>query len=143
MADRAAEIRERDRRRLPPVQTATEQTRRTDGLAPMPPSVIGIIRSVDTAAGVIKWQRIAYKNNPPVAGQLEATGPLLDGYPLETARAEDYEVWAWPDRNGDPTLMAVPIRASRRGGVWIIEVMFKPDGSVLDPGEEMPGCNFG
>ncbi len=100
---------------------------------------IGIIRSIDYAAGVIKWQRLRYSGNPPKVGEYEAYGEVEDGYPLELSVLADYEIWVWGP--GEPDVRAVPVRAEKVGGAWILSIIFKPDGSELPANEPMAGCS--
>ena len=125
---------ERLQRSTPPVTVRSNKT--TDA----PSSgvrAIGVIR--DISGDVIKWQRIRYKDRPPVVGNYEAYGPIEDGYPIETATAGIYKQWEFGD--GDVDITVLPIEAVQRGGSWIIYQLFKAESSPLDAEGEIAGCN--
>lgn len=113
----------------------------TSAVAAVPPAtrVVGLIRRIDFDEGVIYWQRLRYSSRPPVVGAYETYGAIEKGYPLECALLEDYAVWVWGD--SEPSVMTIPIEAVRSGGVWILQVIFKPDGSEVPADEPMSGCS--
>jgi len=133
--------RERQERISRGAATTTTQPIPTAPLSSTAPSgrTIGIIRLIDPVAGVIKWQRIRYKDNPPKAGEYEAFGDVEDGYPLELSVLGDYAIWVWGE--APPDQRAQPVRAERLGGSWILSIIFKPDGSELPADEPMAGCS--
>ena len=120
-------------------QTGTVRGNRGSDTPPSSPRAIGVLRSI--VGDVLKWQRIRYKDRPPVVDKYEAYGAIEDGYPLETATADIYDQWVFGDGAVDITVL--PIEAVYRGGYWIIHQVFKGESSPLDPEGEIAGCNFG
>ena len=79
----------------------------------------------------------------PVVGSYEAYGPVHDGYPMPTAKAEHYEHYVWPAEFDVSELVLPVLVKQNRFGDWIVALYFKADASLLDPDEPVSGCSFG
>jgi len=96
-----------------------------------------VLRSIDHARSVLRWQRLRYVSKPPVEGHCETYGPIEDGYPLECAALRDYDIWVWG--TGAPDKRTVSMEAVKTNGYWLLRVIYKPDGSPMDPAAPMSG----
>jgi hypothetical protein len=71
---------------------------------------------------VLRWQRGRYaRGQVPTYGEYEAYGPVETGYPMETKKGADYT--ALKVAGSDIPESATFIRATWRGGFWIVEEM--------------------
>ena len=131
---------QRQRRISEGAKQHTTQPQGTAPVAPVVQHVMGIIRSIDYEQKKMRWQRIAYKSNPPKEGELEAFGPIEDGYPVESAKVIHYAQWVWP---GEPSENCLPIEAWKRKGAWILHIYMKVRSSKLDPNTAPSGCSRG
>ena len=128
---------QRDRQRLiaPPVAFSSGGEARSQSYAPNSIWTLGVIRDVGKYVGtvwqsgtssdpgsVLRWQRGRYaRGQQPTYGEYEAYGPVETGYPVETKKGADF--FALKVSGSDIPGSAVFIRATWRGGFWIIETM--------------------
>jgi len=123
--------RDRQRRIAPPEASTSSAEARSQVYAPNSIWKLGIIRDVGHFTGttfvsgtgdVLRWQRMRYqRGQTPTFGEYETYGPSdVIGYPLEGKHGSDFTALKVV---GAITSAAVPIRATWRGGFWIIETM--------------------
>jgi len=135
---------QRDRQRLiaPPVAFSSGGEARSQSYAPNSIWTLGVIRDVGKYVGtvwtsgttsdpgsVLRWQRGRYaRGQQPTFGEYEAYGPIETGYPVETKKGSDFVALKVP--TSDIPGSAVFVRATWRGGFWIIETMAGGGGIV-------------
>jgi len=127
--------RDRQRRIAPPEAPSPGGEARSQVYAPNSIWTLGVIRDVGKYAGtvwtsgtpsdpgsVLRWQRGRYaRGQQPTFGEYEAYGPVETGYPVETKKGSDFV--ALKVSGSDIPGSAGFIRATWRGGFWIIEPM--------------------
>ena len=127
--------RDRQRRIAPPEAPSSSGEARSQVYAPNSIWTLGVIRDVGKYVGtdwtpgtssdpgsVLRWQRGRYaRGQQPTYGEYEAYGPVETGYPVETKKGSDFVALKVPT-SGIPGSAGF-IRATWRGGFWIIETM--------------------
>lgn len=147
MVDKRTEQKRQDRlrrtRRRPTQPVQEQQYGATESL------FFVVLRSVDQTNGTMKCQRIRFSDSPPVIGNLEAFGPLLDCYPMPTETVEPYALLEYPDIvQGDEqtpqaiTNAMVPCIAIRdTRGFLMVMIAPKFEASLLPDGEAPNECS--
>lgn len=122
-----------------PHQPPPSEFRNGGGMFPV------VIRSTQAellAGATIRVQRVRYASSPPVDGEVEAVGPVLDAYSFWGMKRHLYANFAWGTADPSGFNTVIFMAAFDRGNLVLV-MPLKAAGSVIDPNTPASGCNRG